>query len=630
MQSLNRFLLIAICWAGTVAGPCPAQPVNSLVDRYADQFTPLTEASRATLRQQVRTELQHLDQALAQLDELTHLRLQRELKLDELHRELESPLDVRRLRTLERNFYGLADGLDREPVLQVRQALARYVGYLEVALHPDVKTEFLRRLKDLDKLTADPDSTDGLQVARHVEWLQNTGQVPELVAELQQQFRHPCIVVDVNMKLLAPRLAEYQRDISQSEFTSNRIVGVPVSGISHFTAQVTPELVENQERATLRLNVRGTIESPSNDSRPDSQRAPLIGNVSVALNTSGRTTVDGYKDIFWNGSRLVSEPAAVECQTDAELNNVAISRNYRFPQRRIARRVDSQIRKRAHEEVNKKSPAANREAAGIARRQVASQLDREIGQLLDEANSEIDEYYRKTLVSLGLFPAGSSQSGSESVRLGFRGPNFGGIGAPAEWDNRSIRGDVEVALHETVSTSVWAGYLRGRTIGDVDFKNIHRELRGFVPQALRMSGNSAWSATLDSQAPLEARFRDQRVTLTMRMDSLTLENETWNHPFMVSAQYRVVPEIDMPRFERDGDVIFQWTAGTPADAEATVRPFVIEKFDAFFARQMHMDGMSAPVGSTWGATAQMKIVASEIQGGWWRLIFKHRDLNLLK
>ena len=395
---------------------------------------------------------------------------------------------------------------------------------------------------------------------------------------------------------------------------------------------VSPELVGNTQHATLRLLIEGTIDSPSNRSTPDPQRAPLVGNVSVTLQSNGKTSVRGTKDIYWDGSCLVTEPAEVECETAADLNHVAISRNYRRPNRRLAQRVDNQIRKRAYDEVKKKSGRASREAAALAERQVGGQLDSEVAKLLEQANAKIDEFYREPLEQLGLLPISSSHSGSQAIRLGFRGTHYGGIGAPHAAPDRWSYGDVELSLHESMNSNLWAGYLRGRLLTDRDFKNVHRELRGFVPQALRIGGNQPWSVRLDSEAPLEARFRNGRIHLVLGIESLTIEDQTWHCPFSLSTRYKVLAADDMPRFERDGDVKFQWLAAGPAsDTEKQiVTDFAREKFTAFFAREMHLDGMAAPVGGAWGTAAELKIIKSEIGDGWWRVAFKARDMNRLK
>ncbi len=633
MSGLLKFLVVAGCLLGTgVAAAQLAPPGPGWLEQYAHQFRPPGEADRLQLANQVSSAWQHLQTELAHRDPIEQSRWNNLLKLDRLGQLLESDsTHVQSLRDVERNFYGLAAGLDADPLVQLREALTRYVSFLVVSAESDLRSEFETRLRLLDEALADPEVPDALQVAWQVEWLMAAGQVPALVTRLQQQFDHPCIVVDINPDFLAPWLDDYEQQFSHSQFATHRIVGVPVSGMSHITAAISPALAENPDRATLRLQIDGVIESPANESRPDPQRAPLIGNVSVALQSNGQTTVNGFKEIYWDGTGLVTEPAHIECQTSATVEHVDISRKYRFPQRRLAGRVDQQIRKKTYEEVQKKSPLANRQAAELAEREISEQLDAEVQALLDSANGEINQFYRAPLMGLGVYPVGTSRSGPDTIRLGFRGPNCGGIGAPDPLPDGELAGDVRVSLHETMTSSLWAGFLRGRQIDDRDFRNIHRELRGFVPQALRISGNPPWSVRLHSEMPLEIRFRHDRVMFTFRMDSLTVQDQRCLQPFLVSARYRVVPEIDMPRFERDGDVTFQWLSAAPPDTAVAVRmrEFVLDKFEAFFAPRMHMDGMSAPVGSAWGTASQMKIITSQIDNGWWHLTFKARDLNQL-
>jgi len=148
-------------------------------------------------------------------------------------------------------------------------------------------------------------------------------------------------------------IVEYRREIDKSEFAKNEIMGVPVQGTSRMTAVITPDLIYSTVYAGLRLNISGRIESPKNEASPDSQRVPVVGNVSVKLRSRGETSVQGVKEIYWDGQALMAKPAQVDCETSAELEDVDISRKYRRPNRLMAQRLDYQIKKRAYSEVKK-------------------------------------------------------------------------------------------------------------------------------------------------------------------------------------------------------------------------------------------------------------------------------------
>jgi hypothetical protein len=608
----------------------PADPATP--DLPAPATSPESGDRSARLREIVRARLADTDDRLASLDPASRSRLERIFPLHRLPELLNSEsIDTDQLRDVERQFYRLARNLNVEPVDGLRQALTRWANYERIVESPVWSRETELRMQNLDRLLQEA-IPDTQRIARHVDWLVTAGVAMERVREVQGRFRHPCIVVDVNPELLQPLLEQYQKEIDEREFTRQQIAGVPVSGTSHFEGRISPRLLENPFAATLQLSIEGTIESPDNRARPDPRRAPLVGNVAVTLQSSGHTSVTGYKDLYWDGTRLASLPARIECETQAELEHVAISRDYRRPNRRLAQRVDYQIRKRAHDEVNRKSDLAAREAAHLAEQQVSSELDAEVREKLAEANRQIDELYRQPLLSLGLLPTSTSRSDARSIRIGFRGTHYGGIGAAEALPVRRPRGDIELSLHESMTTSLWAGYLRGRRLDDRDFRNIHRELRGFVPQALRLAGNPPWAIRLDDEAPLTTSLRQGQIGLQLSCSSLTIDEQTWRYPFSVSAVYRVITELDMPRFERRADVAFTWLQDGPSDPETRnrLREFVVHKFRAFFASQMHMDGMSAPAGGAWGSTAQMKIVDSQIDDGWWRLVFEQRDMNRLQ
>ena len=610
----------------------PAADPVSLLDRYADKFEGDVATHQAELRNTAIEALQGLEWWLDSLEIAEQSYLRNMLRPAEIRRRLEqvSP-DARTLRAIERRFYGMDNALNQPPILALRTALTHYVNYLEVVSVNDLQAEFHWRLSELDRELNRPSGPQTARIARHVGWLVAARQTPRLVAELQQAFSHPAIVVDVNPDLVLPMLANYQKEIARSQYATNRIIGVPVSGMSHVRATVAPAIADDPERLTIRLQINGSIQSPDNESRPAPQRAPIIGNVSVALTSSGNTSIEGYKEIYWDGLRLATRPANVDCQTRSELQDIDINRRYRRPSTRIAKRVDRQIEKRAVEEVRKKTPEANRASADLARRQIAEQLDEEVALLVDQANAEIRQYYEEPLNGLGLLPATSGQVGAHSLRIGFRGLHAGGIGTAAPLPRPAMQGDLELAVHETMGSGLWSAWLSGRTLSDREFRRVSREIRGFVPAELKISGNQPWSVRLDSIEPLSTRFRDGRLQVALQIRALTIDGETWDVPVRVSAAWGVEPQFDMPLFVRTGEIGLEWNKPGSIDpaTKTRLREFLTRKFNAFFARRMHLDGLSAPGGGQWGVTSRMKVVSSEIGDGWWRVVFRARDLNVL-
>ena len=628
MQMMIRnILILAALFLGS---PAHAQ-ISSSESQGTIPFRSFSAVDHVPLRDQTTLALAEVNDDLSHLDPVVSSRLKHVYQLDTLQKLLRSQsTDVTVLRDVERKFYALQRDFQLESLLSLRDALSADINFLKAVQGADQNLIFKERMESLFS-ELNSENPDTYPIARAVDWMLATGQSPELVRDVQQRFCHPSICVDVNPKLFLPMLVEYRREIDKSEFAKNEIMGVPVQGTSRMTAVITPDLIYSTEYAGLRLNISGRIESPKNEASPDSQRVPVVGNVSVKLRSRGETSVQGVKEIYWDGQALMAKPAQVDCETSAELEDVDISRKYRRPNRLMAQRLDYQIKKRAYSEVKKNSNRTNTEAAELAARLVEKELDGEVAELLAEANAKIDEFYVQPLNQLGMLPIGTSFASPAAIRIGFRGTNGGAIAAPAPLPNRRLRGDLELSAHESMSSNLWAGYLKGRRLTDREFKNVHRELRGFVPHALRLAGHQPWEVRLDHESPLETRFRDGQVRMTLRMQSITVDQQTWHHPFSVSASYFVLTGEDMPRFERAGAVEVEWlTTLDKSQASVAIQDLVNEKFNAFFARQMHLDGMSAPVGGAWGSAAELKIVDSQIYDGWWRLIFKARDLNRLK
>lgn len=594
-------------------------------------FLNFSEEDHDVLRAHTLDALEAVHAELNQMDSVQRARFAHEYQLDALQRLLDlRDLDRQALRDIERSYYGLQRGPQAQSLRDLRTALTAELEFLHALESSNRKQEFQFRSRALQDAVKSQ-SPDTNLIGRHMAWMMTTGQSPDWIDALQREFQHPSIVVDINPELVLPVLADFEREIDKSEYAKNRIMGVPVEGESRMIATVNPELIPSQDRLGVKLNLVGQIESPLNEAKPDPQRVPVIGNVSVKLKSQGVTEVQGVKEIYWNGLWLNASPAEVDCKTEAKLKDVDISRQYRRPNRILAQRVDHQIRKRAYGEVKKNSDRTNAEAAKLAASMVSEQLDEEVASLLAEANKKIDEFYVRPLDQLGLLPIGTGLVNPLAIRVGFRGTHGGGIAAPEALPIRKLKGDLELSAHESMGSNLWGGYLKGRRLTDREFKNVHRELRGFVPEALRLASHAAWEVRMDEERPLEIEFREGLIELRLRMQSIAIEHQQWELPFSISAHYHVATDADMPRFERVGSIDLQWhqTVSKVEDFQR-LEGFVSEKFDAFFAKAMHLDGMSAPVGGAWGSAAELKIVESQIQNGWWRIIFKARDMNRLK
>ena len=625
-------LCLAILIVNSLISGSALQAQSPAINEASEvSFRRISTGNHRLLRERTQRALVTLRDELNRMDSVQRARLLHDYQLDALASLLEDQnADRNALRDIERSYYGLQRGPQAESLRDLRVALTAELNFLRILNNDDPELEFRERSRALQNALS-RERPDTNLISRHAAWMMAAGRSQEWIDEIQNEFQHPSIVVDINPRLVLPVLDDFEREIDKSEYSKNRILGVPVEGESRMVAKVNPELIRSEDRLGVRLNLEGQIESPGNEAKPEPQRVPVIGNVSVKLKSKGVTEVHGVKEIYWNGLWLNALPAEVDCETKAKLQDVGISRQYRRPNRIIAQRVDHQIRKRAYGEVKKNSERTNAEAAKLASTMVGEQLDQEVANLLSDANEKIDEFYVRPLDQLGLLPIGSGLVNPLAIRVGFRGTHAAGIAAPEALPIRKLKGDLELSAHESMGSNMWAAYLQGRRLTDREFKNIHRELRGFVPEALRLAGHRAWEVRMDEESPLEIELREGLIGLRLTMQSISIEKQNWQLPFSISARYQVIVDADMPRFERVGTIELRWLQeGTEVEDLRILERFVKEKFDAFFAEEMHLDGMSAPVGGAWGSAAELKIVESQIQNGWWRIIFQARDMNRLK
>ena len=512
--------------------------------------------------------------------------------------------DLSVLTLQSKRLYQPANGLELPAVVSIREALDRYLHARRITdgkTDEQLRTEYVEHLTALDTLLqASPLDTDALSA--HAAWLAALGQAPVLTEAMRYAFIWPNLIVVVGGKSLKQLPMNATKQINQSQVSHNTILGHPVVGPNTFNAEVKGSVVNTTQGAHLRLNLNGTITSPSNTA--------YAGKANVY--SSGVTAVTAHQDIHWDGGKFFSTPPQVKAVPNTEITGASSNRNRIFPNRRGL--LDRVIENVAVKKANESKPEAQSEAAAIAERNVGEQLQKAVDTQLVELNKNVDYYYNFPLGRVGMIPRSNAAQIGTGIGLQFRYEDLTGMGAPSlpAFDSE---GDINIYIHESLLANALRPFSSGGNWEDTFFARIQKEATGDYTPEMRISssGEDRWSLKLDWFRPWSSKISAKGIELIMRARGFTYRGKEYDAAFEIRSTYMpMLTGADDYGFERVGE--FKLTLEKPLPAE--LEKFIASKLEGFLPAQFHLDGLAPPAGGPWDTLSRVKLDRFDLQSGW--------------
>jgi hypothetical protein len=568
----NRFSLAAVCLASCLLfGPSAfaRQDSHSLealpaeIERAKAEFDPIEPEEVERRRRVLQESMAGVERYLSPTDEANETAWKRYLLWDELRSETApgAEPDLAVLRQVDERLDGTAEGLELPPFRELQSALRDYIGGVYTLTDPAVEATYGQAMEALKQLVeqylAEPSTDLASQMGPMLEFLEQTGQAPQVTGAIRRHFRHPQVRVGVSKAMIA---AVAERDVDEPTEVNEVILGTRIRGSGRTRGRVHMELVPSDDRATLALVLKAQASTHN------------IGvNGPVTLYSTGVTDIVARHTVYLTKAGVFA--GDVTARACVRSNIYCIAAKLRIIEHFAWRQA---MQSKAEGEAISSVRAARR-----AEEQFAEQVREQ----LREPNQNFQEKVLTPLTQRRLFPELLNFSTTaDRLHAVMRHATERQLASPTPAP-ADVGGDLSVRVHESAVGNVSETALGGMTFTAEEFEEMSEGLPArSCPEAPpeQEGGDRDWSVTFRDRHPVSARFREGEAAIVIHLEQFTSEGDEFNYPIDIAAVYSIQDAADGPKLVREGRVQVTWA--TPRRPRFGQRAVLESKFRLRFER----------------------------------------------
>ena len=486
----------------------------------------------------------------------------------DLKAELNNELpDQDRLLQIEKTFRQNYLGLEMRQFTNVRDALATYTNSLKFSTdRPKTLEIFSNRLTKLSEQLQSPNVSQNFESTREIgqtiSYLMQGNQANDLVSAVRGKYARSNARLLVSSEYVNKR---FSRPVNEANPVNELILGTQLYGQSWLQGWVTPQLIDSNSRAALRLNMNGSFSSQN------------IGyNRSVKLHTQGFGSVAACETIAFSDVGFVPlNDTAADANLSSQIDNIEAKLQI--------------VRKFASKQAAKKKPQADTIAEGRLENRIRTQFHERLEQQLIEANQRIQNPDVTVLSRLGLErPKRTSWSSPQYLALLWKLQEKTQLAAPVSCPLVVDPTGITVQLHESVVTNLLDPVLAGRILRSSELDTMAVQFGDLLGTGLaKKKEEEPWAITMANYHPVEIQLDESLVTFRIRTNKLDRGDQALDQPASIEASYKIVLADGALQLERQGDVKIDFSGKQQRGVRAvTLRSFLKKKFEEVFKEQL--------------------------------------------
>ena len=507
------------------------------------------------------------------------------IDIDPLMEAIESGQDSRRdlaamgreaLQVQER-LVGLAPGLERQPLLDLRRSVDQLVDAIRFHNPDSLKGIGQQMTKLADRIEAIegvPTPDDEAAINAMIGILRDSGQAASMTRRLRNLFGRPNLTVWVSENAVNQFV---QRPVDQQSPVNDCILGTRIAGHARLTGAVTAELLPSVGSVRMRVQMSGCVNSKNKGY-----------NGPVVLRTSGIGEVHATRELTFDESGIRMEPTTASVSMR---NNIDAVENRLRIVRRIAR---------------KKAAEQKPQTDAIAKRKLHDRVVEEFTKEIDEtANVPVPDFMQKirpVLLRLDLSePTRQWGSTVDAVYVNSVFRRDDQIAATVTAPPLRPDFDAAVQVHESVVNNAVAPILAGRTLSEEKMNELIAQAGGAIPARATEAGGD------ESEPPFEIDFsrarpvifeaRDQRVRIGIRGNRFAQGRRELKRPMEITAVYAPATTQDGRMIlvrEGEVDVNFPGQRRRLTISEAGLKGTIQKKFGDVFPAMLLDQPLQVP------------------------------------
>ena len=434
-------------------------------------------------------------------------------------------------------------GLEKAQFVALRKSLRRWIDRAlaekkTAAVKKKIKAYSSELAESLRQYGAKSSHWDSMAIASRVHFLSRFGVAPELIASVRGHFSHPNLSAYISSELISSAM---DRAIDEAIRIRENILGVQIVGEGQIRGSLQVNLLPDENRAAIGLNMRGVTESETVGSKR-----------SVRVFSSSTTSLEGTKKVHFSADGFSSQPARAGATTATRVTGIA------------TRRGNPLVEKLAWRKVAKSKGQAQRQSSQLAARRLEERMDGEGDKLLADANQQYGEKFRAPLVRKDAFPRlFDVNSDGSQIRLLMHEAAPDQLAAPMAVTPPPAGSDLAIRLHESFVNNMAAHLLGGKEVSSDDggqqdgdqpnflerFKQQRQkkvaqqrkqEGKPPLPAPQKVAESASWQMRFAKRNPLSVEFRNGTIRFVIRgIEFSGLDEQVYDRPMSMSAVYRV-------------------------------------------------------------------------------------------
>jgi len=580
----------------------PSLGLKQILEQLKKQppaFTPITDGQVTSTRTALDASLANLTAFLnaGEVEFDWKEQLQWSLLQEELSKETPNPA---RMQASLNGFYGAeVVGLESPEFTNVRTALRAFMNAVFFKNNPNSKAMYEAQIGNLvtalENYTDHANNDTAWQVGRIIGWLDRAGQASGIQQQIRYHFYQPNIYVHVSQNLIS---AGELMEVDETEQLKMTVKGLPVVGEARLRGQISFQIAESQEKATLRVILDGTAIS-----RNVAQKS------GVTVVTRGTTTLQATKLVAFDGDGFTTEPAQAEATTKLELDSIEGPSS-------------------THESIAKtkfiKMRSQNeKDASAVAVESVTTKMDSQVLELLANVIDGYQDKVRNPLIRRGGFPVNvNSTSTQDYIRLNMLQTGRYQLASPTDPPALNKGTDVALRLHESFIRNFTEVVLGGVELTDEKLVEHMTDLGAKVPEELKTGkGKKSWAITFSSTQPISVSFRDNQLEIAIQGKQFRDGAKVINDRIRIAATYNVLKTVDGMQLVREGDVDVRFMGKTSLTVgQVAMKTVMSKKFNAFFKDDIVGKGGIALPGN-WASAGNLILQQIVSDNGWLMLSY---------
>tara|TARA_R110002049_G_scaffold4601_5_gene32556 strand:+ start:768764 stop:770659 length:1896 start_codon:yes stop_codon:yes gene_type:complete len=459
---------------------------------------------------------------------------------------------------------GLAPGLEREPLRDLRRSLDQLVAALR--FHDERSLEIIGQQMNalaerIEQIEGVPTPDDEAAINALISTLHGSGQVPVMVEKLRSVFAKPNIAVWVSEDAVRQIV---DRPIDEQSPVNDCILGTRIAGDARLTGMVTADLLPSLGTVRMRVQMSGCVNSINKGY-----------NGPVVLRTSGIGQVYASREITFNESGVQMQPAIADVSLTTNVDEI----QHRL---RLVRRI---AKKRAAEQ----KPLADVIAKKKLHDRIGEEFTKETDATANVSVPDFMEKVRPVLYRLDLSEPPRFWGSTDDalfVNSVFRRRDQ--IGSAVHAPPLSTVFEAAVQVHESVVNNAVAPILAGRTLNEAKMNELIEQAGGTIPAKSEVSEDEEeeppFEIDFSRARPVIFEARQQRVRIGIRGTRFAQGRRELKRPMEITAVYAPATMADGRMvLVREGEVDVDFPGGRRLTvAQAGLKGTIKKKFADVF------------------------------------------------